>query len=97
MNATIEGNSQAPKDSRKTVWIRGLYMVFFVIAISITQTLINVIALVQFLSMLLLREPNEMLKQFGASLGRWLQQVTAFQSGATEDKPFPWAAWPTEK
>ncbi len=97
MNATIEDKSQAPEDSRKPVWIRGLYMVFFVVAISIAQTLLNLIAVVQFLSMLILREPNAMLQQFGASLGRWLQQVAAFQSGASDDKPFPWAGWPTEK
>ncbi|MBY8975747.1 DUF4389 domain-containing protein [Rhodobacteraceae bacterium NNCM2] len=71
-------------------------MLFFIFAISLAQTLLNVVAVIQFLSMLLLRETNEMLRQFGTSIGLWLRQTAAFQSGETEEKPFPWSPWPTK-
>lgn len=96
MNTTIEQTEPAQQDSRKPVWIRGLYMLFFIVAIGLAQTLINLMAVVQFMSMLLLRETNAVLASFGNSLGAWMAQTAQFQSGASEDKPFPWAPWPSD-
>ena len=79
---------------RKEIWRRGAYMLFFVVAFGIGQALINLTALVQFLTLLIGGKPNEFLAAFGRSLGRWFADVTAFQSGASEEKPFPWAPWP---
>ncbi|MEM7191110.1 MAG: DUF4389 domain-containing protein [Pseudomonadota bacterium] len=84
----------APDQSRRPIWERGLYMLFFIVAIGLAQTLINFIAVVQFLSLLITRETNTFLTEFGASLGTWLEQTAKFQSGGTEEKPFPWASWP---
>lgn len=79
---------------RKDVWRRGAYMLFFIVATYIAQLLINLIAVVQFLWLLLTGAPIEQLTRFGAALGQWAAAMMAFQSGATEEKPFPWADWP---
>lgn len=83
--------------NRKAVWFRGLYMLFFIIAIGLAQSLLNVIAIVQFLSMLIFGKANDQLSQFGTSLGVWLKDVAAFQAGTTETRPFPWSDWPQAK
>ncbi|MEM8791145.1 MAG: DUF4389 domain-containing protein [Pseudomonadota bacterium] len=81
-------------ESRKPIWMRGLYMLFFILALGIAQPVLNLIAIVQFLSLMIFREANKHLAAFGSSLGKWLEQMAAFQSGNTEDKPFPWNDWP---
>ena len=90
-------SSVAPPASheRRETWWRGAFMLFFIIAFGLGQALINLTAVFQFLSMLIAGKPNEFLTDFGRSLGKWFEGVAAFQSGASEDKPFPWSAWPS--
>jgi Domain of unknown function (DUF4389) len=76
------------------VWKRGLFMLFFAIAFSIGQMVLNLTAIVQFIWLLAMRERNEYLARFGASLSEWFAEVSRFQSCATDDKPFPWRPWP---
>ncbi len=75
------------------VWKRGLFMLLFVIAIGIGHTILNAVALVQFLWLLIARQPNEFLADFGGSLAIWLAEAARFQTCATEDKPFPFRPW----
>ena len=95
MNTTYRDDA-APeaKRDRKSIWIRGGFMLFFLLAFSIAQTLLVVLAVIQFLSLLLAGRANAFLADFGRSLGTWLQQMVAFEAGVTEDMPFPWAPWP---
>ncbi len=76
------------------VWKRGLFMLLFAIAFSIGQMVLNVTAIVQFIWLLAVRERNDYLARFGASLSAWFAEVSRFQSCATDDKPFPWRPWP---
>lgn len=38
--------------------------------------------------------PNARLQLFGRSLGRYLARIAAFESFATETRPFPFSEWP---
>jgi hypothetical protein len=38
---------------------------------------------------------NERLRGVGRSIGRYLGQIAAFVSFATEDVPFPFSDWPS--
>jgi hypothetical protein len=76
------------------IWIRGAFMVFFLIAFGIAQGLLTLTAVIQFLSLLITRQPNAFLTNFGRSLGQWLAQTARFQSCASDERPFPWAPWP---
>jgi len=75
------------------VWMRGLMMLILAILYKLAGTVLMVVALVQFLWMLFAKEKNTLLMGFGEDLGNWLADAARFLSGATEDKPFPWAKW----
>lgn len=77
-------------ETRNQTWLRGLFMLIFVILFNIAQTLLFACAVVQFLWLLFAKEKNRAVADFGEGLGRWLQAVARFQSGASDDKPFPW-------
>ena len=77
----------------EAIWMRGLFMIVFGLLFALAETVLWVVALVQFLWMLFAKEKNELLTEFGVDLGKWLARVAKFQTGATEDKPFPWDKW----
>lgn len=83
-------------EPRKTrdIWIRGLIMLLFMIAFGIAQGLLSLVAIVQFLWLLIGRKENEFLTRFGTSLAKWFSETVQFLSCASEDKPFPWKEWP---
>jgi hypothetical protein len=94
MTTTSDTTEVTQRDSRRPIWIRGAFMVFFMIAFSITQGLVALMAVIQFLSLMITAKPNEFIAGFGRSLGLWLDQTARFQSAATDERPFPWAPWP---
>lgn len=75
------------------VWARGLFMLLFVIFFSIAETILAVLALIQFLFILFTKEKNAFLVSFGKDLARWMHDVALFQTGSSEEKPFPWKGW----
>jgi hypothetical protein len=86
---TIEGT---PHD-RKEILLRGLWMVVLAVLFGIAETVLLIAAILQFCWMLFAREKNSFLAEFGGSLGKWLEKTARFQTGASEDKPFPWEKW----
>ena len=61
------------------IWARGLWMLLFVIMFSVAETILGVIALVQWLIMLFTKKRNAMLVNFGHDLGLWMAEVARFQ------------------
>ena len=88
-----EDHSDGEWDDRKSIWMRGLMMLILAFMFALAETVLAVVAVVQFFWMLIAKEKNAFLADFGKDLGNWLAAVARFQSGATEDKPFPWAKW----
>ena len=82
------------KGSPSAVWMRGLIMLVFIVLLSVGQSLMGLLAIIQFLWLLLSGHPNPNLRSFGRSLSKWMAQVGRFQCVDTEDRPFPWAEWP---
>jgi hypothetical protein len=79
----------------RSVWVRGAFMLLLLICFSIAHTVLGAMAFVQFLWMLITRERNAFLADFGFSLGRWMEEAAHFLTGASDRKPFPWEKWPT--
>lgn len=75
-------------------WQRGLMMLLFIVAFGVAQSLLYLIAFIQFFWLLFAQEHNKMLSGFGKSLARWISEISLFLCCATEDKPFPWSSWP---
>ena len=85
---------QETQSSKSASWKRGLFMLVFIFAFGVGQGLLYLMAVAQFLWLLLAGEPNKLLVGFGNSLALWLAATARFLSCATEEKPFPWAVWP---
>lgn len=90
-------NETSGTAGHRSVWLRGAFMLFFVVAFNLAQGLLFLMAAIQFLSLLVTRRPNVFIADFGRSLGLWLDQTARFQSGAAEERPFPWAPWPAPR
>ncbi|HKJ87622.1 MAG TPA: DUF4389 domain-containing protein [Gammaproteobacteria bacterium] len=79
---------------RGSTWIRGLYMLLFVLIFNLVELVLWAMAGIQFLFHLFTGTPNERLRDFGGRLGTYLREITAFLTYSSEDKPFPFAPWP---
>lgn len=90
----MANQTPVPTADAKDVWKRGLLMLLFAIAFGIGHFVLNAITIVQFLWLLVTREPNEYLARFGSSLSIWLADIAGFQTCATDEKPFPFRLWP---
>ncbi len=82
------------KSDRSAAWKRGAFMLLFMFAFGIGQSLLFLTAVVQFIWLVIKSEPNLALTTFGRSLAQWLAAVARFLTCATEEKPFPWSEWP---
>lgn len=80
----------------RDVWARGLYLIFFAIAWGLSELLLSVCVLFQFLTVLFTGSANERLLQFGENLSRYHYQIARFVSFNSEEKPFPFSDWPDE-
>jgi len=81
----------------KATWVRGLYMVLFVVFYSITEILVTVVVVFQFLHVLLTGRQNERLLSFGNSLSIYVYEMMSFFTYNSEEKPFPFGEWPVEE
>ena len=90
----MENQVQIKDVEPRPVWKRGLLMLLFVIAFGLAQMLLNALAIVQFVWLLVKREPNQPVAGFGMSLSKWLADVAQFLTCATDERPFPWRPWP---
>lgn len=87
-----EPKAQAPHQVQPNLWLRLLFMVLVAILMGVAQTVLHVVTLIQFITMLMDKgRPNASIAAFGASLGQWLSKAARFQTAQTEDKPWPWS------
>ncbi len=76
------------------IWMRGLFMILLGLLYSLSGTVLFVVAVLQFVFVLIGSVPNARLRSFGHCLGMYVQRVADFQSFHSEDKPFPFSDWP---
>jgi hypothetical protein len=95
---TLENDNSATQSSsplsNPETWKRGLAMLVFMVALGIGQSILFLVSLVQFVWLLFKQVPNRPLAEFGRSLASWLSETARFLTCATEEKPFPFQAWP---
>ena len=83
-----------PSDNKVNVWLRGLYMLLMMLVLHIFGTVLVVVAIIQFVIVLMNESPNERLVTFGRNLGIYLRQIAHFLTFASEEVPFPFSEWP---
>ncbi len=84
------------KDNIKSesFWLRSLFMIFFLMVYRIVDLLVVLVALSQWLYMLLTGDSNASLSRFGSGLSRYVAQIISYLSYSSEQKPFPFSDWP---
>ncbi|MDH5446936.1 MAG: DUF4389 domain-containing protein [Gammaproteobacteria bacterium] len=80
--------------SGPSIWHRALYMVLFAIIFHLVELIIGLVMVVQFVLKAATGKTNENLGRFGDQLSQYLYKIVQFQTFNTEDKPFPFQAWP---
>lgn len=80
----------------RSLWMRALFMLLMMLAYQVSITLLFILALIQFLIVLLNDAPNARVVSFGRSVGTYLKQVVQFLTFGTEEVPFPFSDWPTD-
>ena len=88
-------DTAATTNGRRSIWLRGLFMILMAMVFQISATLLALGAIIQFVLALLSETPNARLIAFGQSLGLYLSQIASFVTFATEEVPFPFSAWPS--
>lgn len=78
----------------RSLWMRALFMLLMMLAYQVSVTLLFILAVIQFLIVVLNDAPNARLMDFGRSIGTYLKQVVQFLTFATEEAPFPFSDWP---
>ena len=87
-------SSVAQNVRSRTLWTRFLYMLLFGFIYGLAELVIFAVVLFQLGRALFFGAPNQRLCGFGYELGTFVGQVIRFVTYASEDKPFPFGAWP---
>jgi len=86
----IHGEQFEPEEADGLVQ-RLIYMILIAIMISLAQTVLGVVTVIQFIIMLVHNKvPNERLAEFGTDLGIWVAKAARYQTAARNVKPWPW-------
>ncbi|WP_372874039.1 DUF4389 domain-containing protein [Pseudomonas sp.] len=88
--------SEEPKElERESILLRILWMVVFVIVWQLAELVLGGVVLLQLGYRLFYGAPSASLLGFGDSLSQYLAQIGRFGTFNTEEKPWPFADWPT--
>lgn len=77
-----------------STWMRGLYIVLFTVIYSVTEIVIVLVVLFQFLSVLLTSRTNDKLLSLGMNLSTFIYQILSYVTFNSDDRPFPFSDFP---
>jgi hypothetical protein len=84
-------NGDQPESARESMVLRLVHMVIIAVMLSLGQTVLTLLTVVQFVVMLInTGERNQRLADFGTDLGSWMAKAARYQSAASDVKPWPW-------
>ena len=92
---THGGDLRVATSPDESIWLRGLYMLFFGLVCAAVEAILLAVILVQFGWNVLAGESNTRLAGFGATLGVYCRDIIRYWTFASEEKPFPFADWPS--
>jgi len=88
-------NQEPIKDNLKKsdTWLRGLFVLLFILIFQILELVIVVIALLQFLATLFAGKRFAALDLFSQDLAKYTGHVIFYITYQSETKPFPFREW----
>lgn len=90
--AKIEDNLQS-----KETWRRLFFMLVLAACFGIAEFVTGAVILFQFAYVLITGEHNANLLRLGASLSRYLFDLSRYLTYSSEFRPFPFGPWPAEE
>ena len=78
------------------ILLRLVYAILFYFVYGISRFVIGIVAIVQFLHILLTEEYQEDLLRFSRSLTRYVSQIVGYLTWVSNTKPFPFTDWPSD-
>lgn len=78
----------------RSAWMRGLYMLIFMLFLGVAKFVTFVVILVQFIKVLFTSDTNPKLLGFGDSLSQYQYQILLYLTYNTEQQPYPMGDWP---
>jgi hypothetical protein len=75
-------------------WIRTIFMLLFFIVYRVLDIVVLVATIAQWLFVLITGDSNPRLLRFSQGLAIYLQQIVAFLTQVSEQKPYPFDDWP---
>lgn len=75
-------------------WLRGLYMLLFIVFYSVAEVIIFAVIAFQFLLTLFTGQTNDRLVKLGQSLSTYQYQILIFLTFNSNQHPYPFGAWP---
>ena len=79
------------------IWMRGVFMVLFLIAYNIVEFLILLVALFQFVAVLFTGRVNEAVLRLGNNLSFFALETFQYLTFNSNLRPFPFSPWPDEE
>ncbi|GGE46956.1 DUF4389 domain-containing protein [Actibacterium pelagium] len=79
------------EEEAKKPWIRGLWMLILAALFALAEAVLFVCAILQFGWYVFGKGPNKNIADLGERIGQWLRATARYQTGATEDRPWPWS------
>jgi len=77
-------------------WKRGVLMLLYILAFSLIRLAVILIAIFQFGYILITGGPIGLVRDFGASLAIFIEEMVAFLVCADSEPPFPFREWPRQ-
>jgi len=82
---------QGDHHGREGLGMRLLHMILIAVMLSIAQTVLTALTVIQFIVMLVnTGERNQRLADFGTDMGIWMAKAARYQAVASNVKPWPW-------
>ena len=79
------------------IWMRGVFMILFLIAYNIVEFLILLVALFQFVAVLFTGRVNETVLRLGNNLSLFALETFQYLTFNSNLRPFPFSPWPDEE
>ncbi|WP_409277805.1 DUF4389 domain-containing protein [Pseudomonas defluvii] len=90
--------NESPKQVQcESIGLRILWMLVFLIVWQLAELLLGGLILVQLVYRLIYGAPSASLMNFGDSLSQYLAQIGRFGSFHSDQKPWPFADWPSPR
>lgn len=79
---------------KQAIWVRGLYMLIFVLFYSIAEVVLFATVIFQFLLKLLTGATNPELLRLGQSIATYIYQIIQYLTFNSDYQVYPFGEWP---